>query len=164
MGTCPTPEHAVCGGHSMKIEDIDLLLGKIRDARTRPKRAHEFSKQFGENSAFHQQHGYYFDAVSPDLPTLPAGWEQRMLRQVLPCGVKVKYLDANDCAVSNYARSEHKDREWIRAGIESGILSLPTIEYRIRETRFIDDAEHGMAKASVAEDRLWFQALRGSPP
>ena len=50
-----------------------------------------------------------------------------------------------------------------RAGIEAGILSLPTIEYRMRETRFMDDAEHAMAKASVAEDRLWFQELRGLP-
>ena len=46
--------------------------------------------------------------------------------------------------------------------IEAGILSLQTIEYRMRDTRFLDDVEHGMAKASVAEDRLWFQALRAS--
>ena len=65
-----------------------------------PKRAHEFSGQFGEDSTFHQTHGYCFDAVSPDLPTLPSGWEQRLLRQVLPCGVKVKYPDPNDCPVS----------------------------------------------------------------
>ena len=40
------------------------------------QRAPEFSEKFGENSAFHQAHGYYFDAVSPDLPTLPEGWER----------------------------------------------------------------------------------------
>lgn len=129
-----------------------------------PHRAPEFSGKFGENSAFHQAHGYYFDAVSPDLPTLPEGWEQRLIRQVLPSGVKVKYLDPNDCAVSKYARSEPKDREWIRAGIEAGILSLPTIEYRMRETLFIDDDEHRKAKASVREDTLWFQSLRASRP
>ncbi len=181
----------------MKIEDIDLLFGQIRDAsgldefvvigslsalglvgddlpprmtwsmevdaypERDPKRAQEFSARFGENSKFHQAHGYYFDAVSPDLPTLPEGWAQRMLRQVLPCGVKVKYLEPNDCAVSKYARSEPKDREWIRAGIEAGILSLPTIEYRMRETRFMDDAERAMAKTSGAEDKVWFQGLRG---
>jgi hypothetical protein len=39
-----------------------------------------------------------------------------MIKQVLPSGVKVKYLEPNDCAVSKYARSEPKDREWIRAG------------------------------------------------
>lgn len=125
-----------------------------------PQRAPEFSEQFGENSAFHQAHGYYFDAVSPDLPTLPEGWENRMTRQVLASGIKVKYLDSNDCAVSKYARSEPKDREWIRAGIEAGILSLPTIEYRMRETLFIDDDEQCKAKAAVMQDKLWFQSLR----
>ena len=88
---------------------------------------------------------------------LPDGWALRLLKQVLPSGVKVKYLEPNDCAVSNYARSEPKDLEWIRAGI----LSLPTIEYRMRETLFIDDDEHRKAKASLAKDKAWFQALRG---
>ena len=125
-----------------------------------PHRAPEFSAQFGEGSAFHQTYGYYFDAVSPDLPTLPDGWAQRMIKQVLPSGVKVKYLEPNDCAVSKYARSEPKDREWIRAGIEAGILSLPTIEYRMRETVFIDDIEHRKARASVDEDTQWFNKLR----
>lgn len=183
----------------MRIEDIDLLLGKIRDSsgmdefvvigslsalglvgdalpprmtwsmevdaypERDPLRAQDFSAEFGENSAFHQEHGYYFDAVSPDLPTLPEGWAQRMLKQVLPCGVKVKFLEPNDCAISKYARSQPKDREWIRAGIEAGILSLPTIEYRIRETRFMDDAEHTIAKASLAEDKAWFHLSERRP-
>ena len=129
-----------------------------------PQRAQEFSASFGENSVFHQQNGYYFDAVSPDLPTLPEGWEGRLIRQVLPCGVRVKYLDPNDCAVSKYARSEPKDREWIRAGIEAGLLSLPTIEYRMRETLFMDTNEHAKAKASVQEDLAWFQNLRQNRP
>jgi len=127
-----------------------------------PHRAPEFSAQFGEGSSFHQTYGYYFDAVSPDLPTLPDGWEQRMIKQVLPSGVKVKYLDPNDCAISKYARSEPKDREWIRAGIEAGILSLPTIEYRMRETLFIDVDEHRKAKDSLRDDTEWFKALRKS--
>ena len=125
-----------------------------------PHRAPEFSAQFGEGSSFHQANGYYFDAVNPDRPTLPEGWEQRMVKQVLPSGVKVKYLEPNDCAVSKYARSEPKDREWIRAGIEAGILSIPTIDYRMRETLFIDDDEHRKAKASLEEDTAWFKVLR----
>lgn len=127
-----------------------------------PARAGELSAQFGENSAFHRDHGYYFDAVSPHLPTLPDGWRQRMIAQVLPSGVRVKYLEPNDCAISKYARSEPKDREWIRAGIEAGILSMPTIEYRLRETRFLDTAESEKAKAAIAEDAQWFEDLRSA--
>ena len=125
-----------------------------------PQRAHEFTALFGENSPFHQAHGYYFDAVSPDLPTLPQGWQSRLIRQVLPSGVIAKYLEPNDCAVSKYARSEPKDREWIRAGIEAGILSLPTMAYRMRDTLFLDDDEHRKAKKALDEDQAWFDALR----
>ncbi len=32
MGASPAPEHTFCGGHAMKIADIDLMLGKIRDS------------------------------------------------------------------------------------------------------------------------------------
>ncbi|MFM2050174.1 MAG: hypothetical protein RL682_665 [Pseudomonadota bacterium] len=181
----------------MNTQDIDFLLGKIRDTsgldefvvvgslsalglsgeglparmtwsmevdaypERDPQRAQEFSAHFGEDSAFHQTYGYYFDAVSPYLPTLPEGWQQRLIRQVLPSGVKVKYLEPNDCAISKYARSEPKDREWIRAGIAAGILSLPTIEYRLRETRFLDQQEHERAKTAIAEDAQWFTTLRG---
>lgn len=56
---------------------------------------------------------------------------------------------------------EPNEREWIWAGIEAGILSLPTIKHRMRETLFMDDAEHAVEKASVAEDKLWFLGLRG---
>lgn len=184
----------------MKVEDIDFLFGKIRDAsgldafvvigslsalglasdglpprmtwsmevdaypEHDPRRAPELSAEFGEDSAFHRAYGYYFDAVSPDLPTLPDGWQQRLIGQVLPSGVHVKYLEPNDCAVSKYARSQAKDREWIRAGIEAGFVSLPTVEYRIRETRFLDAQEERMAKAMLAEDKAWFQALRAKKP
>lgn len=123
-----------------------------------PARAPEFSAQFGEDSAFHREHGYYFDAISPSLPTLPDGWESRLIHQVLPSGVHVQFLDPNDCAVSKLARSEPKDREWVSAGLRSGILSLPTIEYRMRDTLFLDTEEQHKAYQSLQEDRAWLQA------
>jgi hypothetical protein len=83
-----------------------------------------------------------------------------MTQQTLPSGVRVKYLDPNDCAISKYARSEPKDIEWIRAGIQAGLLSLPTIEYRMRETRFFDTEEQNKAKSSLVKDKAWFKKLR----
>jgi hypothetical protein len=184
----------------MKVEDIDFLFCKIRDAsglsefvvigslsalglaaeglparmtwsmevdaypERDPQRAREFSANFGEGSGFHQEYGYYFDAVSPYLPTLPEGWEQRLIRQALASGIQVKYLDPNDCAISKYARSEAKDREWIRAGIDAGILSLPTIEYRVKETSFLEASEEQMAKNAIQEDKVWLQMRRKSQP
>jgi hypothetical protein len=124
-----------------------------------PDLAFELTTRWGQGSEFEQKHGYYFDAVSPALPTLPPGWESRLIVNRLPSGVTVKFLEPNDAAISKYARGELKDRQWIREGLRSSILSLATIEYRLRETPFLDAAEHDRAKKMVEEDRAWLNAL-----
>ena len=99
-------------------------------------------------------YGYYADAVSPMLPTLPEGWERRLIQVEFDSGVSAWFLEPNDAAISKYVRSEPRDREWIRAGLEANILSLPTIEYRLRET-IIETDERQLAKQSIKEDRAW---------
>lgn len=63
------------------------------------------------------------------------------------------YLDPNDAAVSKYAWCEPRDREWIQAGLTAGLLSVPIIESRFRETDFLDNAERDRALGALAEDR-----------
>ncbi len=123
-----------------------------------PKLTDELGRLWGQGSAFERKHGYYYDAVSPELPTLPDGWESRMIPLILPSGVHVKFLEPNDAAVSKYARGEAKDRQWIREGLRQSILSLATIEYRFRETPFLDQEEHARAKTLLKEDRSWVES------
>jgi len=121
-----------------------------------PDRGFDFHQRWGQGSAFEREHGYYFDPVSPKLPTLPDGWQSRMIATTLPVsGVRVKFIDPNDAAVSKYARGEAKDRAWIREGLRQSILSLATLEYRFRETPFLDREEHMRAKSALEEDRKW---------
>lgn len=108
-------------------------------------------------SEFERIYGYYADAVSPMLPTLPEGWEQRLIKVEFDSGVSAWFLEPNDAALSKYVRSEPRDREWIRAGLEANILSLPTIEYRLRET-IMETDERQRAKQSIEEDRAWLAA------
>ena len=125
-----------------------------------PKLAFELSKRWGQGSEFERKHGYYFDPVSPALPTLPDGWQERMIAVELPSGVRVKFLEPNDAAVSKYARGDAKDREWIREGLRQSILSLAMIEYRFRETPFDSQDEHERVKRYAEEDREWLQSFR----
>jgi hypothetical protein len=62
------------------------------------------------------------------------------------------FLDPNDAAVSKYARGEPRDREWIRAGLEAGVLSRAIIESRLKETTFLDQQERQRALAAFAGD------------
>lgn len=124
-----------------------------------PQRAFDFNKAWGAGSPFDREHGYYFDPVSPRLPTLPEGWDKRTLALKMPSGVNVRFLDPNDAAISKYARCDDKDREWIREGLRQSILSLATIEYRFRETSFLDSEEQSRAKSALAEDQRWLASI-----
>ena len=131
-----------------------MLMSIDVDCYTRrdPPRIFDLQNSLGEGSPFEQEHGYFLDPVSPNLPTLPSNWEFRLIRIPMKSGVTVFFLDPNDTAVSKYARCEARDREWIQAGFAAGILSAPIIESRLRDTIFLDDAERNRAWSAFKED------------
>lgn len=128
--------------------DVDLY------PKNYPGHAFEIAGKLGLGSDFEQTYGYYADPVSPMLPTLPEGWEQRLIRISFESGVTAWFLEPNDAGISKYVRSEPRDREWIRAGLQANILSIPTIEYRLRET-IMETDERKRAKLAIEEDKLW---------
>lgn len=89
-----------------------------------PGRIFELSGQLGQGSRFEAEHGYYLDPISPDVLTLPDQWQHRL-----------------------------RDREWIRAGLQAGLLSAAIIEGRFRDTAFLDAAESERARNALAQDR-----------
>lgn len=130
------------------LVSIDVDCFTRRD----PGRIFELKRQLGEGSAFEGKHGYYLDPIAPEVPTLPANWEYRLIPVQLERGIGVFFLDPNDAAVSKYARCDPRDREWIRAGLEAGLLSAPIIESRFRQTVFFDSGERDRAHRALAED------------
>ncbi len=127
--------------------------------KSEPPRVFELARALGQGSPFEAEHGFYLDPISPRLATLPAGWDERLVRIELEPGLAAWFLEPNDAAVSKYARMEPRDREWIRAGLAEGILSLPIIEARCARTAFLDAAEEQRARQALAEDRAWLKAL-----
>ena len=109
-----------------------------------PARIFDLQAALGEGSAYHRDHGIYLDPVSPKLPTLPDGWEQRLIRLARD-GLVASFLEPNDAAVSKLARGEPRDLRWVRAGSKAGIVSLPTVRLRIRNTDFLDAEEEKTA-------------------
>jgi hypothetical protein len=125
------------------------------DAYTRadPERVFELAAELGEGSAFDRKHGFFLDPVSPMLPTFPANWEYRLVQVPFSSGIRIFFVEANDVAVSKYARCEPRDRRWIQAGLQAGLLSPAVLESRMRETVFLDDAERERAWLAFDEDR-----------
>jgi hypothetical protein len=123
-----------------------------------PGRIHDLKGALGEGSAFHAEHGFYLDPVSPHLPTLPEGWQARM-SCIEQDGLRLYFLDPDDAAVSKYARSQANDLRWIRAGLLSGHLSLPRLRARLGSTLFVDEQEEARVRQQVAADAAWFAAV-----
>lgn len=141
-----------------------MTMSNDLDCYTRddPQRIFDLLDALGENSAYHQQSGYYLDAVSPQLASLPSGWEQRLIK-VERGGLRAWFLDPNDAALSKYARGEPRDRRWIRAGIEAGVVSLPMVRSRFGSTNFLDDDERNQARQRVAADQAWVDGVGQEP-
>lgn len=136
----------------------DMTLSNDIDCYTRddPDRTFDLVAALGENSPWHHASGFFLDAVTPALPTLPEGWQARLI-PIRRDGITAWFLDPNDAAISKYARGEPRDRRWIRAGIRSGAVSLPMVQSRLRSVTFLDDEESRRARALIDEDKVWWR-------
>lgn len=111
----------------MMSMSIDIDFFPLRD----PDHVQEVTEALGEDSEFHESHGYYLDPISCHVLVLPLGWMERLVPVQLG-EVYAYFLDVNDSAISKYVRSAENDYRWIDAGYEAGILDLDKIDARAR--------------------------------
>jgi len=140
---------------------VEMSMSNDVDSYTRsdPGRIADLRTALGEGSEFHRAHGYFLDPVSPNLPSLPDGWQSRMT-SLEQGNVRIWFLDPDDAAISKYARSQPNDLRWIRAGIESGHVSLPRVKARIASTLFLDAEEETRVRTQVQAHSDWFEKLK----
>ena len=143
---------SVLGMAQVEAVPLDMTLSIDADCYTLtdPPRIFDLVNALGEGSPYHQLHGVYLDPVSPHLPTLPAGWEQRLIK-VTQAQVTAHFLEPNDAAISKLARGEPRDLRWVRAGLKAALISLPVLRLRARNTTFLDAAEQAATAARLAE-------------
>jgi len=123
------------------------------DAYTKadPERMLDVVQALGEGSPFFAENGVFIDPVTPQLCTLPEGWERRMHRLERD-GIVVHFLEFADAAISKYARGDPNDERWIHAGIEAGLLDLAVVTERLKTTRFVDAEEESLTRERVQRD------------
>ncbi len=137
---------SVLGMAQVTAIPADMTMSIDADCYTRadPARIFDLQGALGEGSAYHRDYGIYLDPVSPKLPTLPDGWEQRLIR-IQRDETVAHFLDPNDAAVSKLARAEPRDLRWVRAGLAAGIVSRPAVRLRMVSTVFFDGEEEKTA-------------------
>jgi len=133
---------SILGMAHVEAIPLDMTLSIDADCYTLadPPRVFDLSAQLGEGSPYHHAHGVYLDPVSPQLPTLPQGWETRLIRIAHP-PITAHCLEPNDAGISKLARGEPRDLRWVNAGIQAQLISLPMLRLRARSTAFLDAAE-----------------------
>lgn len=102
--------------------EVDLI------AKNNPDRT-EWLNYIGQDSQFHETHGYYADPVDESTATLPKGWRARLVN--LPPGdtngVSGLCLDPHDLAIAKYVARREKDIVFTRALAARGIVQQPQL-------------------------------------
>jgi len=97
--------------------EVDLIT------KNTPNRT-EWLNFIGQDSRFHETHGYYADPVDENTATLPKGWKARLVN--LPPGdtqgVSGLCLDPHDLAIAKYVARREKDIVFTRALAARGIV------------------------------------------
>lgn len=138
-----------------------MTMSNDVDAFTRndPGRIFTLKDALGENSPYHVKAGFYLDPVSPNMPSFPDGWRDRLM-PVEREGIKLWFVEPNDAAISKYARGEERDRRWIQEGVLAGVVSLPVVRMRIRSAPYDSPDELRHAERRLAEDEAWFESVK----
>ncbi len=116
-GTTGESEFIVIGSQSIlgRHPDAPRVLRKSMELDVYPKLRPDLSPHLagnlGEMSLFHQTHGIWVDGVEPETATLPAGWEERLVRvcNENPGGATGWCLDPHDLAYAKLAARREKD-------------------------------------------------------
>jgi hypothetical protein len=111
----------------------------------------EIASQLGEGSPFHKAHGYYADPITPELLSLPGGWENRVAPISLRGGVVAMFLDPNDVAIGKLMRGHENDVRWLAAGLRERVLSWATVQQRMPSVHNASQEDHRLAEALLRD-------------
>jgi hypothetical protein len=114
----------------------------------------------GEWSEFDQLHGFYIQGVSVNTAYLPEGWSERVVTLSPPGHPHISglCLEPHDLCAAKLARNDQKDREFVAALVEVGLVSTPTVADRIA---VIDDQRFSKVQKDAALS--FIRSLRFKP-
>jgi len=97
----------------------------------KPETANLIDTELGRRSRFVKRHGFYADVVTPEIATLPQGWQAR-LKPLRAGRVTAWCLEANDLVVSKLAAGRLKDLEFVGALLQMRLADAKVVRQRIR--------------------------------
>jgi hypothetical protein len=118
-------------GHCQR-PPAEVLLSQDCDLypRAQPQAAQVLARELGRNSVFARKHGFYVDVVTPEIASLPEGWEKRL--KPFRVGVVTGYcLELHDLLAGKLAAGRLKDLELAAAMIKLHLVRISTLRARV---------------------------------
>ncbi len=111
----------------------------------------ELEGVLGQQTAFHQTHGYFVDGVGPETARLPEDWRDRSITYGGPStnGVVAIIPAPDDIAVAKLVRCSERDIRFIADGVAAGLIDIDTVVARA-ETLRIEDLQQGKMSDKIA--------------
>ena len=135
----------------------DLLVSMEADVwpKEHRERADLIEGSIGELSMFHETFGYYVNGLVDLTPTLPEGWEERLVAVRGPGtgGYTGWALEVHDLLISKYVAGRQKDRRFNRAALAHGLADPETLAERLETTT--------ISAESRARIAAWIEADAG---
>ena len=141
----------VSGDNELYIFGSQAILGQYPDAheqlrqsievdltpKNKPEAVDKIDGALGENSPFHQTHGFYVHGVSLETAALPKGWKERTNKvQDYMDEANIGWcVEAHDLAASKLIAFREKDRVFVRRLLLEDMIDAGKLVKRIQ---FID--------------------------
>jgi hypothetical protein len=137
--------HAHC-----KRPPAEVLLSQECDLypRTQPQAASLLARELGRNSAFAREHGFYVDIVTPEIASLPEGWQKR-LKPFRVGRITASCLEIHDLLASKLAAGRLKDLEMVGAVLKLRLARVRTLRARLAKLLPISASERAVSSLTI---------------
>jgi len=138
----------VSGDNEVFVFGSQAILGQFPEAdeqlrrsievdlspKNKPEAVDKIDGALGENSPFHQTHGFYVHGVSLETACLPKGWKKRTkeVRDYMDDNKIGRCIEAHDLAASKLMAFREKDTQFVRRLILENMIGVNELLNRIQ--------------------------------
>lgn len=127
---------AILGTYHQAPESLRASIEVDLQPKNKVEKTVDVDGALGEDSIFHETHGFYVHGISIEAATLPMSWEKRTIpvcHEYRTRGCIGYCVEAHDLAASKLVAYRDKDREFVGILLNEGLIDPIILMERISE-------------------------------